>query len=333
MNRLADALDQGLDLLVAPGFTSFGFKARSTGWDDPAADPERLAGRVVLVTGATSGLGQETAAELAGAGADVWLVGRDEGRLEKARAQIGERTSSGTLHTGVCDLSSLASVRRFADFFLAEADGADVLINNAAVLPDSRSHTDEGFELAFATNLLGPFLLTNLLTPALMGRPDARIINVVSGGLYTAGLDVDDLQLENRSYDGARAYAHTKRALLILTELWNERLAGEGIEAHATHPGWADTPGVADSLPLFHRVVGPLLRDAHQGADTTVWLTWCQEALGQGGELWHDRRTRPKHRIWGTKAESGERQALWSKLTELASQEQESSIERNERVG
>ena len=126
-----------------------------------------------------------------------------------------------------------------------------MLVNNAGVLPSGASGTADGVELTFATNVLGPFLLTSLLLPALrVGRP-SRVITVSSGGMYTARLDAGDPQLERREFDGPRFYAHTKRAEVVLNRAWSERHAGDGIAFHAMHPGWADTAGLRSSLPAL----------------------------------------------------------------------------------
>ena len=172
-----------------------------------------------------------------------------------------------------------------------------MLVNNAGALPARRSETPEGFEVAFATNVLGPFLLTRLLAPA-------RVITVTSGGMYTARLDPFDLQAVSRPYAGAAVYARTKRAEMILTRLWAER----GIDAHAMHPGWADTPGLAKSLPGFHRALKPLLRTPEQGADTIVWLGATEQP---SGHLWHDRAARPPYRLPWTRETAAERARLW----------------------
>jgi hypothetical protein len=108
---------------------------------------------------------------------------------------------------------------------------------------------------------------------------------------------VDDLRSEPGDYDGAAVYARTKRAEVIFTELWAERLAGTGIFVHSMHPGWADTPGLASSLPGFHRLAKPLLRTPEQGADTIVFLGAAGEPARSSGLLWHDRRPRPTHRV------------------------------------
>ncbi len=193
-----------------------------------------------------------------------------------------------------------------------------MLVNNAGVMPPRRERTDEGIELTFATNVLGPYLLTDLLLPLLRRGAPSRVINVSSGGMYTERLDAEDLQLERRDYDPPAFYAHTKRCEVILTELWDERLAGSGVSFHSMHPGWADTPGVETSLPTFRRVMRPVLRDSFEGADTVVWLAGADEPGRNGGRFWHDRATRPTHRLPRTRETAEERERLWQQCRTLA---------------
>ncbi len=154
----------------------------------------------------------------------MWLVVRSAERGQRARAGIAERSGNRDVHVGLCDLSDLQSVRQFAERFTAQADRLDVLVNNAGVLPPTRALSPDGIEVTFATNVLGPFLLTALLLPLLERSAPARIVNVSSGGMYTQRIRADDLQSERGEFDGPAAYARTKRAQVILTELWAQRL-------------------------------------------------------------------------------------------------------------
>lgn len=319
-NSIRQLLDKALDLTIAPGYTAAGYRLRGLAWEDAVAGGF-VRGGVALVTGASSGLGQATCEGLAVAGARVHMLVRNQERGEQAREQVaerlGERGVRPELRLELCDLAEPRSIREFASRFTERERELTVLVNNAGVLPPERVRTKEGFELTFATNVLGPFLLTNLLLPALRRGAPSRVITVTSGGMYAAGLDVDDLQLERRDYAGPRFYAHTKRVQVALTELWAERERGHGIAFFAMHPGWADTPGLARSLPRFHRLLKPALRDAHQGADTIVWLATVAKPPGDSGELWHDRRVRPKHRLPRTREGIAERERLWSELSRL----------------
>jgi len=313
---IGSLLDRGLDLTVVGGYTSVGYRIRSRGWR--VEDLRRIDGKVVLVTGATAGLGLAAAEGFARLGATVWLVGRSRERAEQARAAVIERSGNDRVRVGLCDLSSLDSVRGFAGRFCDESPRLDVLVNNAGVLPQSRTLSSDGIELALATNVIGPFLLTELLIPILRDSAPARIINVSSGGMYTQKIRVDDLQSERGDFDGSKVYARTKRAEVILTELWAEQLAGTGVVVHAMHPGWADTPGVRSSLPRFHELTRPLLRTPDQGADTIVWLGAAAQPGRSSGLFWHDRRERPTHRVPWTRETPQERERLLAECARLS---------------
>ncbi|HEU4975245.1 MAG TPA: SDR family NAD(P)-dependent oxidoreductase [Baekduia sp.] len=312
---IGSLLDTILDRTVVPGYTSAGYRIRRHLWD--AGDLRPMDGKTVLVTGATSGLGLAAAEGFARLGASVRLLARSEERGERARAAVVDATGNRGVRVCRCDVSDLRDVRDFAARFTAEEPRLDVLVNNAGVLPPERTVTADGNELALATNVLGPFLLTNLLIQLLTQSAPARVINVSSGGMYTQRLHVEDLQSATGKYDGTTVYARTKRAQVVLTELWARRLAGTGVVVHAMHPGWADTPGVASSLPRFHRLVGPLLRSTDEGADTIVWLGAAAEPGESSGGFWHDRRRRPTHRVPWTKESPEDRERLWRECERL----------------
>jgi dehydrogenase/reductase SDR family protein 12 len=309
-------IDTILDRTVVGGYSNVGYRVRRGMWD--ASELQAMDGRVVLVTGATAGIGLAAAEGFARLRASVWLLARSEERGERARAAVVERSGNEDVEVGLCDLSDLQSVRRFAASFSAEAPGLHVLVNNAGVLPGERTLSPEGIELTFATNVLGPFLLTNLLIPLLQKSAPARIINVSSGGMYTQRLHPEDLQMAHEEYDGPTAYARTKRAEVILTELWAERLAGKGVVVQAMHPGWVDTPGVEASLPRFYNVTKRLLRTPQQGADTIVWLGAADEPARSSGGFWHDHRQRPTHRVPWTKETPEDRERLWAECERLS---------------
>lgn len=308
-------LDRALDLAVVPGYTKAGFAVRHRAWDE---DLPQLVGRTVVITGATSGIGRAAAQRFAALGARVVLVARSAARGDLAVAEIRAATGNESVDVVIGDLASLDSIREAADTIVAQEAAIDLLVNNAGVLPPTRELSVDGHELTFATNVLGMVALTEGLLPRLVASAPARIVNVSSGGMYTAKLDVDDLQTEYRDYDGAAVYAQTKRAQVVLTELWAERLRGAGVVVHSMHPGWVATPGVESSLPRFNRVMGPLLRDPDQGADTIVWLGAADDALRSTGRFWHDRRVRPTHRVPLTREAEADRERLWHRVHELA---------------
>lgn len=309
-------LDTALDRSVLPGYSKIGYRIRQRGWSPSAL--RRLDGKVVLVTGATSGLGLAAAHRLAGLGATVWLAARDRERGERARVQIVEHSGNPDVHVGHCDLSDLRSIRRFADHFVAHAPHLDVLVNNAGAMTQQRELSPHGIELTLATNVIGPFLLTNLLMPLIVRTAPARIVNVSSGGMYAQRIKTHDLQSARGRFDGATVYARTKRAQVILTELWAQQLAGTGIAVHAMHPGWVDTAGLRSSLPRFRKWTRPLLRTAAEGADTLVWLCAADEPGVSSGGFWHDRRRRPTHLLPWTKETAEERKCLWALCAALS---------------
>jgi dehydrogenase/reductase SDR family protein 12 len=315
--RVIDSvLDMVLDRSVIGGYSKLGYRIRSRGWSDAGLPP--MPGKVVLISGASSGLGYAAAEGFARLGATVWLLVRSRERGEAARDRISERSGNADIHVGVCDLAKLTSVRKFTQGFREQVARLDVLVNNAGVLTDERTLSSDAIELTLATNVVGPFLLTNLLVPLLEQTAPARIINVSSGGMYTQRIRVDDLQSERGRFDGARAYARTKRAQVVLTEIWARRLAGTGVVVHSMHPGWSDTPGIRSSLPGFYKAAKPLLRTAAEGADTITWLGAAPEPGQSSGQFWQDRRPRPTHLLPWTKETAQERERFWEQCVELS---------------
>jgi len=309
----ADAVDVAMDLGIVPGFTAIGYRTRKRLYSWRA---DGLEGRSVMVTGANAGIGKAISMELCRRGAFVHMVCRSAEKGEAARAEVMLETGARPeLH--ICDVSSLASVREFAAGFVDSDSALDVLINNAGVLPNGRSHTDEGFELTFATNVIGPFLLTELLLPKLRKSPAGRVVMMSSGGMYSSGFDLDDPQLENREFDGTKFYAQTKRAEVMLADEWQDR-AGPGDPVFCSmHPGWAETAGVSNALPGFNKVMAPVLRTAGEGGETAVWLAGASPEEAPGGEFYMDRRPRTKHRIPGTRESAEDRKRLYELCAEL----------------
>lgn len=300
---LSSFVDTALDRTVAPGYSRIGLavRRRLPGWPaDPPGDA--LAGRHVLVTGATSGLGTATARGLADLGAHVHLVVRDPGKARGwgARATVWQ-----------CDVSDLDDVRRFAEGLLASGVRLHGAVHNAGVMPPRRTESPQGHELTMALHVLGPVLMTELLLPAC--EPGARVVLVTSGGMYGQALRDDDPEYRTGDYSPAQAYARSKRAQVELLAPLQERWGGRGIGVHATHPGWADTPGVQESLPRFRTLTRPILRDAEGGADTTVWLVATSPAPApEGAGLWHDRRRRPTSLLRRTRTTDEQRERFWA---------------------
>lgn len=305
---LGRALSALVDPTVVASFDRTGFRIHALAFEPGDLDVD-LAGRRCLVTGANSGIGFETALALADLGAEVVLLCRSEERGAEAVRRIRERTGNPRVRLERLDVSDLADVRAAAARL---SDGpVDVLVHNAGVLPDARQETADGLELTFATHVAGPLLLTRLLRPCLEKSPDARVVFVSSGGMYTRRLQVRDPQwTRRRSYDGVLAYAETKRAQVVLSELLAEELAGTTVSCNAMHPGWAETPSVESSLPRFHALTRAILRTPAEGADTAVWLAACPRLAGTTGRFYFDRVERRTHWLPGTRESEAERRAF-----------------------
>lgn len=315
------AIDDALDALIAPSYTVIGYRLRrALLWDerDLAVD---LSGRVVAITGANSGIGYAAAQALAQRRATVYLLVRNREKGEAARGQILLATRNPHVYVETLDLGSLTAVRACAARLREQTNRLDVLINNAGAEFRTRQLTVDGYEASLATNVLGPFLLTQLLQPLLRAAAPARVINVSSGGMYAARLDVNDLQFERKPFGHLAAYAQAKRAQVMLTELWAAQWKHDGIAVNAMHPGWVDTPIVRAGLPTFRAVLGRLLRTPDQGADTIVWLAAAAQPAAITGEFWFDRRVRPKHKTDRTRSPIEDYRALWTTCTHLTSED------------
>ncbi|XP_052202113.1 uncharacterized protein LOC127807921 isoform X3 [Diospyros lotus] len=227
-----------------------------------------ISGKNCIVTGANSGIGYATAEGLASRGANVFMVCRNKERGEAACSQIQSVTGNQNIYLEV---------------------------NNAGLLENKRVTTSEGYELNFAVNVLGPFTMTEIMLPLLeKAAPDARVITVSSGGMYTAPL-MEDLQFSSGKFDGVEQYARNKRVQVALTEKWAELYKDKGIGFYSMHPGWAETPGVARSLPGFSKSFSGKLRTSEQGADTLIWLALQAKDKLVSGAFYFDRAEAPKH--------------------------------------
>ena len=323
MSPLADAvargLDSALDRTVVPGFTALGYavRRRLPTWPaDPA--PGSLAGRRIAVTGASSGLGERTASDLVSLGADVLMVVRDTDKGERVAAglrhRVGAAPGAGRLEVWSCDVSDLSSVQALVDSVLATGEPVHGIVHNAGALPPERTESAQGHELTMALHVLGPVLMTERLLPAMDGR-GARVVFVASGGMYTQPLRSDDPEFLSGDYDGAVAYARSKRGQVELLPVLAQRWGAHGVAVHAMHPGWAATPGLTSSLPRFERVLRPALRSDGAGADTTAWLLASQPSP-PSGRFWHDRRPRPTSYLSRTEPADSQRNAFYEWVME-----------------
>ena len=318
--NLRNVADTVIEAPILTSFTRIGYESRKRldRWT-PLSDYD-LDGRVMVITGATSGLGRAAAERLARRGATLVLVGRSADRNESVVAELIEATANDAITQVPADLGDFEQVRALAAAVLSDHDRIDVLIHNAGALTSRRHDAPDGTEATVASQVVGPFLLTGLLLDRLADSAPSRVLTMSSGGMYAAELTVSTLEMPVEDYKGTEQYARAKRAQVTLNEMWAERFGHLGIHFHSLHPGWADTPGVDAALPAFSKVMGPLLRTADQGADTLVWLASDDAALESNGRFWLDRRPRSTHKLRSTKrSDTAERrQQLWAWVSETA---------------
>ncbi|MGV9839281.1 oxidoreductase [Nocardia niigatensis] len=274
------------------------------GWN--TSDIPDQTGRIVIVTGATSGLGEATARALAAAGAHVIMACRNE-----VKAQAVARTISGTVQIRPLDLADLASVRAFA----AGVERADVLVNNAGVMAVPKQRTVDGFELQIGTNYLGHFALTGLL----LDRISERVVNTSSLTHLIGRIDLEDLNWERRAYSRFGAYAQSKLALLLFTYELQRRLTltGSPVLAVAAHPGYAATEISSETQNLLEQIIGLgnrlVAQSAEMGALPTLYAATAE--VEPGGYYGPDRFNWRGHptRVGSTAASHDEKTArqLW----------------------
>lgn len=255
--------------------------------------PGPMTGRVVLVTGATSGIGRATAAGLAALGAHVGIVGRDRDRAEAAASAIRAASPAAYVDAFVADLSAQVQVRRLAAEVLATYPRLHVLVNNVGGFWATRHVTADGLEHTLAVNHLAPFLLTRLLLPRLEESGQARIVTVASGAHTLGRIDFDDL-LGEHDYSGSRAYNQSKLANLLFTYELARRLGSSPVTANALHPGMVRTGFGAEDQQAAWKVVAPIvrpfLRRPARGALTSIYLAASPEVEGITGVYFADRR-------------------------------------------
>jgi NAD(P)-dependent dehydrogenase (short-subunit alcohol dehydrogenase family) len=243
-----------------------------------------------IVTGSSGGLGAETARALAERGARVTLTARDAAKGEAAAEEIRQSTGNSKIDVMALELMSLDSVRAFAKEFAARHKKLNVLINNAGVMACPLARTANGWESQFATNHLGHFLLTGLLTPLLVASAPSRVISVSSRGHRFSPVVFDDIHFERRPYDKWSAYGQSKTANVLFAVELDRRLAGKRVRANALHPGGIVTElgrhlSQDDIKELMSRAPGGKMewKTPEQGAATSVWGATAPELEGQGG--------------------------------------------------
>lgn len=249
-----------------------------------------MAGRTCLITGATNGIGKETAIELAKMGASVVLVARDERKGRAAQSELKERSGADS-ELLLADLASLADVRRLAEEYRSRHDKLHVLINNAGAYNSKRELSKDGYEMTIAVNHLAHFLLTDLLLDVIKASAPARIINVSSGAHSGAKMDFDDLQGESGYGVGMRAYGQSKLANVLFTNELARRLEGANVAVNSLHPGVVRTgfgrnaKGIIGGVFAVFQFVGrPFLLSSAQGAETSIYLASSPDVETTTGE-------------------------------------------------
>jgi retinol dehydrogenase-12 len=248
---------------------------------------DTMKGKVCLVTGATSGIGEVTARELARRGAEVIIVGRSPARCAATLARIRTDTGATAVDSLVGDLSSQADVRRLAGEIRDRCPRLDVLVNNAGGMYMTRRESVDGIEMTLALNHLSYFLLTNLLLPTVTAGAPARIVNVSSDAHRGGKIDFDDLQCRRR-YSGWKAYQQSKLANILFTDELARRLEGSGVTTNALHPGFVRTNFFQDWggwIGFVTKLGASLIAlTPEQGARTSIYLASSPEVQGVSGQ-------------------------------------------------
>jgi NAD(P)-dependent dehydrogenase (short-subunit alcohol dehydrogenase family) len=258
-----------------------------------------LSGKRILITGSSSGLGEESARALSSKGALITMAARDPAKNEAAAARIRERVPGADLELRTLDLCSLESVRSFAKDFLADHQRIDVLLDNAGVMCCPYGNTSDGFETHMATNHIGHFLLTGLLAPALVASAPSRVVVLSSGAHMIAGIDFDDPMFERREYDAWEAYGQSKTANALFALELDRRLAKQGVAAYSVHPGMIMTELARHmNAELIGRMQerakqraeaagvegsGMRFKSVEAGAATQVWAATTGDLADHGG--------------------------------------------------
>jgi NAD(P)-dependent dehydrogenase (short-subunit alcohol dehydrogenase family) len=244
-------------------------------------------GKVCLVTGATSGIGAETAKQLARLGATIIVHGHNAEKSAATVTRIRQETGNASVEFMLADLSSQQDVRQLAQQFKSKYSRLDVLINNAGIVMVRRKESVDGIEMTCTVNHLAPFLLTNLLLDTLVASAPARVVNVSSAVHEQGKINFDDLQMK-RGYNGLAAYNNSKLANLLFTYELARRLTGTRVTVNALHPGAVRTNLVARNGGIFKWLVQPLFNlqaiSEEQGAQTSVYLAISPEVEGVTGK-------------------------------------------------
>ncbi len=245
----------------------------------------RLADKIAVITGATSGIGKETALALAAEGATVVLPARNLKKGEDVRNEISGRTGNNGIVLMECDLASFDSIRSFAGEFKKRFDRLHVLVNNAGIWEKMFNTTKDGIEMNFGVNHLAPFLLTHLLLDRLKAGAPSRIVNVSSEAHRYNGFNFDDPELKSK-YGSFRSYSQSKLANILFTRHLAEKVKKDGITVNSLHPGVVATNLFDKIGPFIRPIAGIFMTSPRKGAETSIFLSAGIDINGETGGYW-----------------------------------------------
>lgn len=245
--------------------------------------------KICLITGATSGIGKETALALAAMDFHIVISARNIEKAEKVKNEIIESTGNSSVDLMRCDLASLKDVKRFSDEFRSKYNQLDVLINNAGIWETKRKESSDGIELTFAVNHLAPFLLTNELLPLMLQTPGSRIVNVASEAHRYGSINFDDIEFK-KSYNHMKVYSQSKLANILFTKELMRRLYGKDVTVNALHPGVVATQLFNNMGSIVNFFGNLFMISPRKGARTSIYLAESFEVSNTTGEYFKNKR-------------------------------------------
>lgn len=274
--------------------------------------------KIVLITGATAGIGKATAIGLAKKGANIVIVGRNAAKAQKAIDEIKQESGNGDIHFLTADLSSIKSVKQLVEDFKANYTHLDVLINNAGAVFNQLEKSVDGIEMQIATNHIAPFVLTNGLLDMLKAAPQGRIVNVASNAHYLyKSINWDDIYM-SKGYDGLKMYAQTKLFNVLFTIEMVERLKGSKVTVNALHPGFVRTEIGNKHGGLFYKIMWTLgtafAISVEKGAATSIYLASSPDVANENGKYWAN--CKHKWQSYYSQTE-GLKEKLWAETEKL----------------
>ena len=275
-----------------------------------------MSDRICLITGATSGIGTITAREMANAGFHVVMACRDLTRATALRDRLREGCNTEAIDILECDLASLASVRKAAETYLANWQRLDVLINNAGIMPLGFQRSVDGFELTFATNHLGPFLLTNLLLPMIERSAPARIVNVASRAHRRGVLELEGIIGDGSGHNDMRSYSRSKLANVMFTLALARRLQNRDVTCNCLHPGVVATNIIPKGswMGIVGKLLKPFMLSEERGAETSLHLALSDAVASESASYYDEHQTRREPSSIAQDVDAQER--LWTKSVE-----------------